>query len=160
MTLSNCYLTTTQKTTWDLKSKGFTESGISRKLNVTRQTIHKALNIANTKIFEALEETAKINNIIIKTIDSSTGVLIGYSAHFKTQALITFSPKNGIRTWYKHDGDCINCEYYQTCKQTLFEEAKERNIRLPNNAELMIPSKLADFVFLKIIGDKKDEKNY
>ena len=158
MSLSAGYLTPTQKTIWDLKSIGLSESGIARKLNVTRQTVHKALDIANSKVLESLEETARINNIKIETINHPTGVLVGYSAHFKTQALITFSAKNGIRTWYKHEGDCKNCDQQQTCKQTLVEEAKERNIPLPNNIESMPPSEIANVLFSTIMGeDKKDE---
>lgn len=159
VTLSAGYLTPKQKTIWDLKSTGLTESGIARKLSVTRQTVHKTLDIASSKVLESLEETARINNIKIESINLPTGVLVGYSAHFKTQALITFSVKNGIRAWYKHEGDCKNCEQLQTCKQTLFEEAKERNIPLPNNIESMLPSEFANVLFSKIIGeDKKDGK--
>jgi transcriptional regulator len=155
VTLSAGYLTPTQKTIWDLKSNGLSEAGIARKLNVTRQTIHKALDIANSKVLESLEETATINKIKIETINISTGVLVGYSAHFKTKALITFSAKNGIRTWYKHEGDCKNCEELQNCKHVLVEEAKERNIPLPKNIDSILPSEFANVLFSEIIGDKE-----
>ena len=158
MTLSTGYLTQTQKTIWDLKNTGLNESGIARKLCVTRQTVHKALDIANSKVLESLKETAKINNIKIESVDPLTGVLVGYSVHFKTQALITFSAKNGIRTWYKHEGDCKKCEQSQICKQTLLEEAKERNLQLPNNIESILPSEFANILFIKLLGEKIHEK--
>lgn len=158
MTLSTGYLTLTQKIIWNLKSTGFNESGIARKLGVTRQTVHKALDIANSKVLESLKETAKINNIKIESVDPLTGVLVGYSNHFKTKTLITFTAKNGIRTWYKHEGDCKNCEQLQTCKLTLIEEAKERNLPLPTDTELILPSELANILFTKLLGEKTNEK--
>jgi hypothetical protein len=159
LTLSTGYLTLTQKTIWDLKSTGLNESGIARKLGVTRQTVHKSLDIANTKILESLKETAKINNLKIEHVDPFAGVLVGYSVHFKTKALITFSAKNGLRTWYKHEGDCKNCEQLQTCKQALLAEAKERNLQLPDNTESMLPTEFAEKLFAKILGEKPNEKS-
>src|SRR4030042_3898447 len=99
MSLSTGYLTPTQKLIWDLKSAGLPEAGVARKLNVTRQTVHKALDIANSKIAQSLEETAKINKIKIQTVNPATGILVGFSTHFKTRTLITFSAKNGIQVW-------------------------------------------------------------
>lgn len=155
VSLSASYLTLTQKTIWDLKSSGLTEAGIARRLNVTRQTVHKALEIANSKVIDLLKEAAELNNIKIKKINQPLGVLVGYSPHFKTQTLITFSSKNGIRTWYKHEGDCKNCEQLKKCKQMLTEEANERHIPLPNTIEAMLPSELAKILFSEITGDGK-----
>jgi len=153
MTLSTGYLTPTQKTIWDLKSTGIPEAGVARKLNVTRQTVHKALDIANSKVAQSLEETAKINRIKIQSVNPATGVLVGYSTHFQTKAIITFSAKNGIQLWYKHEGDCKNCEQQQTCKQTLAAEAKDRNIALPDNIDAILPSEFAKKLFSKITGE-------
>ena len=153
MNLITGYLTDKQKLIWDLKSKGFTEAGIARKLKITRQTVHKALDVANFKVSTALEEAAKINKIKIKTLDSAKGILLGYSSYFKTDAIITFSAKNGVQVWYKHEGDCNNCDQIQFCKEALLMEAKDRNIPLPGNANSMPPSKLAEILFSKIIGE-------
>ena len=57
---------------WDLKSSGLQEANIARKLNVTRQTVHKALDTANLKIGEALEEIAKINKIEVQKPSTQT----------------------------------------------------------------------------------------
>jgi len=150
--LSMGYLTPTQKQIWDLKSTGIAEASVARKLKVTRQTVHKALDIANTKIGQSLEETAKINKIKIQSISPATGVLIGFSAHFKTKALITFSVKNGVQLWYKHEGDCKNCEQLDVCKATIIAEAKDRNIDLPDGNS---PSEMADILFSKITGERQ-----
>jgi len=153
MTLSLGYLTPKQKLMWDLKTSGLQEANIARKLNVTRQTVHKALDTANLKIGEALEETANINKIETQKIDTDKGFLLGYSSHFKTQAFITFSAKNGIQVWYKHEGDCEKCSKLQTCRETLLAEAKDRNFLLLDDTSKILPSKLAEALFTKITGE-------
>ena len=151
--LSTGYLTPTQRTIWNLKSKGLPEAGVARELKVTRQTVHKALDIANAKIKDSLEEVAKINKIKIQTVNPATGVLTGYSMHFKTKAIVTFSAKTGIQLWYKHEGDCKNCEQLGTCREALLNEAKERDIPQPENRDLFLPSDYAKTLFAKISGE-------
>jgi hypothetical protein len=126
------YLTSNQRLIWSLKNEGLTEADIGRKLDIKRQTVHKALNVANQKILQALEETAKINKIEVQTVSPTQGYLIGYSPHFETQAFVTYSPKNGIQIWYKHEGHC-----------------KEDTSRTP-------PSKLADILF-SMITERKNQ---
>lgn len=153
MSLITGYLTPRQKLIWDLKRKGFSEVGVARELKVTRQTIHKALDSANSKVCMALEEAAKINKIRVKLVDPARGILAGYSPNFKTEVLITFSAKNGVQVWYEHEGDCKNCDQLQVCKEFLISEAKERNIKLPESANSLSPSKLAELLFLSIMSE-------
>ncbi len=120
---------------------------------MTRQTVHKALDIANAKVQESLEEIAKINKIKIQAINPASGVLTGYSTHFKTDAIVTFSAKTGIQVWYKHEGDCRNCEQLPSCRETLLSEAKERNIPIPENPDSLMPSDFAKTLFSKITGE-------
>jgi hypothetical protein len=153
MTLSFGYLTAKQKMIWDLKSRGKQEASIARELNLTRQTIHSVLDIANLKIGEALTEVAKINKIDVETMDPYRGFLKGYSSHFKTQAFVTFSAKNGIQLWYKHEGDCEKCNKLETCRAALLAEAKDRNFLLLDDTSKILPSKLAEALFAKITGE-------
>jgi len=138
---------------WDLKSSGQKEANIARKLNITRQTVHQTLDIANLKIGEALTEVTKINKIEVETLDSDRGFLKGYSHHFKTQAFVTFSAKNGIQLWYKHEGDCEKCSKLQICREILLAEAKDRNFLLLDDTSKILPSKLAEALFAKITGE-------
>ncbi len=154
MTLRLGYLTVKQKTIWDLKSRGQQEANIARKLNVTRQTIHSVLDTANIKIGEALQEVAEINKIEVETLDANRGFLKGYSNHFKTQAFVTFSAKNGVQLWYKHEGDCEKCQKLKTCRETLLSEAKERNFLILDDTSKILPSKLAEALFAKITGEE------
>ena len=151
MSLSIGYLTPKQLQIWDYKRTGLQEASIARELQVSRQTVHKAIGIAHAKIGESLEETARINKIKIQTVNPHRGFLLGYSPHFKTKTLITFSTQNGIQVWYKHEGDCKNCERLKECKDTLIAEAKERNLDLPTDC---LPSDYADKLFSAITGEK------
>ena len=141
MTLSSGYLTAKQKMMWDLKSSGLQEASIARKLGVTRQTVHAALDTANLKIGE------------VEIMDSNRSFLKGYSSHFKTQAFVTFSAKNGIQLWYKHEGNCEKCGRLQTCRETLLAEAKDRNFLILDETRKILPSKLAEALFAKITGE-------
>jgi hypothetical protein len=153
MTLSTGYLTPKQRLIWDLKGNGLQEANIARKLNVTRQTVNKALNTANLKIGDALEETAKINKIEIQTVNPTKGFLQGYSAHFRTKAFITFSAKNGVQVWYKYEGDCAKCRKIDACREALLAEAKDRNFLILDDTSKILPSKLAEALFAKIRGE-------
>ena len=152
------YLTFNQRLIWSLKNEGLTEAKIGRKLNIKRQTVHKALKVANQKILQALEETAKINKIEIKTVSPTQGYLMGYSPHFETQAFVTYSVKNGVQIWYKHEGNCKKCRRAKECRDTILEEAKERKIDFNEDISRTPPSKLADILFSMIREENTSEK--
>ena len=80
-------------------------------------------------------------------MDATKGFLMGYSVHFRTKAFITFSAKNGIQVWYKHEGECEKCNKIQTCREMLLAEAKDRNFLFPNDTSQILPSKLAEALF-------------
>lgn len=153
MALSTGYLTSRQKQIWNLKRQGLIQASIAERFHVTRQTVHKALNVANAKVSQALEETARINKIKIATVDPTNGVLTGYSHEFKTEAMITFSARNGVQIWYRHEGDCGNCDQLQDCRTMLLTEAEVRNIQLPEKPDSMPPSELAKVLFSTITGE-------
>jgi len=157
MSLSTGYLTSKQRLIWGLKSKGLQEASIARELKVTRQTVHKAISTANTRIEDSLNEAAKLNNIEIQTINTSKGFLSGYSPHFKTQAFVTFSAKNGIQVWYKHEGHCQTCARLQKCREMLISEATARSFLLTQDENQISPSKLAEVLFTKILGEKEND---
>jgi hypothetical protein len=156
LSLSTGYLTSKQRMIWGLKSKGQQEATIAKELKVTRQTVHKAINTANQRITDALNEAAKLNNIEIQTINTAKAFLSGYSPHFKTQAFVTFSAKNGIQVWYKHEGDCAKCNKIESCREALLSEAKDRNFLLLDDTSKILPSKLAEALFTKITGEEDE----
>jgi hypothetical protein len=87
------------------------------------------------------------------SIDPNRGFLKGCSNHFKTQAFVTFSAKNGIQLWYKHEGDCEKCNKLQFCRKILLAEAKDRNFLILDDTSKIMPSKLAEALFAKIAGE-------
>jgi transcriptional regulator len=153
MALSAGYLTSKQLKIWDLKRKGLLEAGIARRLEVSRQTVHKAADVADSKVSQALMETAKLNKIKVEAVNPVIGILSGFSSEFKTPAIITFSAKNGVQVWYRHEGDCVNCDHLENCRKTLLAEMEERNIQSPDNFESISPSKIAELLFQKITGE-------
>ncbi len=96
------------------------------------------------------------NKIETQKIDADKGFLVGYSVHFKTPVFITFSAKNGIQVWYKHEGNCEKCKKLQTCRDTLLAEAKVRNFLLLDDTSKILPSKLAEALFTKIAGEEDE----
>jgi len=147
-------LTSRQIKIWSLQRKGLIESDIARNLDVTRQTVHKALDIANDKISEALLEAAQTNRIKVENINPTSGVLVGYSSAFRATTIVTFSTKNKIQVWYKHKEHCEDCDQTKTCREILLAEAEERGIQLPEETNTISPSELADLLFTRIVGRK------
>jgi hypothetical protein len=133
-----------------MKRRGFLEAGIARELDISRQTVHKAADVADSKVSQALMETARLNKIKVRVVDPAIGILSGFSSEFKTLVIITFSAKNGVQVWYKHEGDCENCDYLENCRKTLLAEMEERNIQLPKSLESMPPTKISEFLFQRL----------
>ncbi len=92
------YLTSKQKLIWDLKRKGFSEASIARKLDVARQTIHKAVSVCKSKVYIALKEAAKLNKIDVETIDPAKGILIVTVQSSKLRRLSPFQPPMEFRS--------------------------------------------------------------
>lgn len=151
LTLSAGYVTPKQAKMWELRKNGMGESRIARELEVTRQTVHKAVNVANDGIFRALMETAEISRIRVKTVDPAKGILLGYSPEFDSSVIVTFSVRNGVQVWYKHEGDCKKCDQLEKCRRTILTEMEDRNIPPPEGAGSNLPSELAKRLFDKIL---------
>jgi transcriptional regulator len=147
------YLTPKQRKYWSLRRSGLTQAEISRKMKVTRQTVNKVFDAINSRVYKALLEAAQVNRIEVSRIDPKKGFLMGRSPSIETDVLITFSDRNGIQMWYKEENSCSECNERNSCKQTLLIEAKDRGIELPEKAENMEPSELADILFKKILEE-------
>ncbi len=122
-------------------------------MNVTRQTVNKAFNAVDSRVSRALLEAAQVNRIEINRVDTEKGFLLGRSPSLGMEALVTFSERNGIQVWYRGEGDCSDCSWLSSCKQKLLIEAEERGIQLPEEAEDVEPSKLAEALFKKIMEE-------
>jgi len=153
MSLRFGYLTPRQRKYWSLRRGGSTQAEISRVMDVTRQTVNKTFNAIDSSVSRALLEAAQINRIEISRVDAEKGFLLGRSPSFGMEALVTFSERNGIQVWYRGEGGCSDCSWLSSCKQILLIEAEERGIQLPEEAEDVEPSKLAESLFKKIMEE-------
>lgn len=145
------YLTPLQRKYWGLRRSGLTQADISREMDVTRQTVNKTLDIVDSRVSRALLEAAQVNRVEINRVDSEKGFLLGHSPSLGMDVLVTFSDRNGILVWYRGEGGCSECSWRSRCKQHLVMEAEDRGIPLPENAEDLEPSALADALFNTIM---------
>ena len=147
------YLTPKQRKYWGLRRSGLTQAEISREMDVTRQTVNKTFNAIDSRVSKALLEAAQVNKVEISRVDPEKGFLLGRSPSLGIDVLVTFSDKNGIMVWYRGEGDCSECSWLKSCRQKLLMEAEDRDIPLPEEAEEMEPSKLAETLFKKIMEE-------
>jgi hypothetical protein len=145
------YLTSRQLSIWRLRRDGLRQFIIAKRLRVTRQAIHNAIGVIDSKVSKALTDAARANKAKVQHVDPVKGILLGYSPEVKDQIIITFSVKNGIQTWYRHTGQCADCDLEEECRKMLLEEAEERSVTLSEEDKGEPPAKLAHKVFSKVI---------
>ena len=122
-------------------------------MDVTRQTVNKTFNAVDSRVSKALLEAAQVNRVEISRMDPVKGFLLGRSSSLGMDVLVTFSDRNGILVWYRGEGGCPECSWLNSCKQNLLMEAEDRDIPLPEDAENIEPSKLAEKLFKKIMEE-------
>ena len=147
MSVITAYLTTRLFDIWDLRRSGLQQSEIAAKLGISRQAVNQALVEATGKLTKALTEAATINKIAIESIDSTGGILTGWSREFSVKTVISVTRGDGMQVWYEHVADCAHCNNYYACQAYLFRSAKEWDIKLTKEHKSMAPSKLAQFLF-------------
>ncbi len=147
MSIITAYLTARLFDTWELRRMGLSQSDIAAKLGISRQAVNQALLQATEKVTRALTEAATINKVAIEGIDSTTGVLTGWSREFSVKAVISITRSDGMQVWYEHVADCAHCNNYFACQAYLLRSAKERHIRLTKDQKRLAPSRLAQVLF-------------
>jgi transcriptional regulator len=147
MSILTAYLTPHLFDIWDLSRTGLRQTEIADKFGISRQTVNKALQEATAKVTRALTETATINKIEIESIDSTNGLLMGWSREFSVKAVLSITKRDGMQVWYEHVADCGHCTRYFSCHSYLLRLAKERSVKLTKEQTKMIPSELAQVLF-------------
>jgi transcriptional regulator len=137
-----------------LYRKGFSQTEIAMKLDVSRQAIHKTLDKANTRILRALLDAAETNKLDIRKVDPVKGVLIGYSHGFRTKVFLVYSEKEGVQLWYEHKGQCEGCQRLEECTQKLLKTANEWEINLSKDEKSLSPTLLAEKLFSGVSEQK------
>jgi len=145
------YLTPRQRHLWSLQLGGLTESDISRKEEISRQSVHIILDVAQEKLSRALKEAAEVNRIRVSHMDPAKAVLFGESLEFGHKVVVTYSPSNGIKIWYAHDDDCRECRLDKSWVKVILKEAEQRRIELSAAEIQRPPHKLAKLIFSKML---------
>lgn len=147
MSIITAYLTPRLFEIWDSNRTGLPQAEIAAKLGISRQAVNQALLAATEKVTRALTEGATLNKIEIESIDSTRGILTGWSREFSVKAVISLAGHHGMQVWYEHVADCAHCNKYHSCKAYLFRSSKERGIKLSRDQKALAPSKLAQLLF-------------
>jgi hypothetical protein len=149
--LPQAYLTDRQLEIWRLRFKGLSKAEVGRRLGITRQAVYDAEKYTLEKVESALRHVADASRIEVHYLDPSKGVLLGFDPSTSNKVIVTFSARNGVQTWHYEQPNCGECQWEESCKRRLVDEAEERGIRLLAEERELPPSKLAHAIFSKII---------
>lgn len=149
--LHSGYLSSRQLDIWDMMRSGLSQSDVARRLNITRQTVHQLAETIPEKIMAALEDAAKLNGVEARHVDSTKGILFGWSKEFRTETVIALNPEGGLRVWYRHSfGRCDICGDKRRCKSMLLRTTQDLEVSLTPQEKKLDPSRLSDLIFSKI----------
>jgi hypothetical protein len=136
---------------------GLSQSEIARRLGISRQAVSQLAQSIPDKVATALTDASSLNRLEPRLLDSTKGILIGWSKEFQTETVITLNPKAGLRVWYKHNlGRCKICPDKKQCKSLLLENAHEFGVSLTRQERDFEPSKLSSLIFSRLLGRSKD----
>jgi transcriptional regulator with XRE-family HTH domain len=157
LSLHSAYLTDRQLSIWSMMRIGLSKSEIARRLGISRQAVSQLAQSIPEKVTTALTDAASLNRLEPRLLDSTKGVLVGWSKEFQTETVITLNPKAGLRIWYKHNlGRCKICPDKKQCRSSLLENAHELGIPLTRQEREFEPSKLSSIIFSRLLGPSKE----
>jgi hypothetical protein len=123
---------------------------------VTRQAVHKALSIIDSKIERAMREAAEVNRLEMRSLNLVEGIMEAFSPAYRVPVIVSLTRANGLRIWYLYEGKCSQCGHSRVCRRLLEAEAEERGIRLTKEDRKLPPTRLALKIFsryLEGVGD-------
>jgi hypothetical protein len=148
-------LTPNQKTVLDLVSEGLSFSDVARKLAVTKQHIQQTHQLATSMVLSGLIDVAHANQVEVRKVDPSKGVLWGYSPWLKNQVFITFTPKRGVRVWnwIERPDEVRDRALLEDAKSYLLDLADRDRIVLTGQEKTLHAAKLAQLVFSRLVPE-------
>jgi len=153
LTFPQAYLTGRETRLWDLRRRKGTQSQIGRDLGISRQAVHKAFPVIDSKVERVFHEVADTNRLEIKTINLVDGVMEAYSVAQDIRVLVSLSEANGLKVWYLYEGNCPECRLERSCRRMLEAEAEERGIPLSGEDRRIYPTQLALKIFSRYLED-------
>ena len=151
MAFQTGYLTGRESRIWDLRRWNNSQSEIGRKLGISRQAVHRALQIIDSKVERALTEVADINKLEVRSLNLVDGIMEAYSPAYRVPVIVSFSRANGLKVCYLYEGNCSECGNEKTCRRMLEAEAEERGIELSGADGNPSPSQLALKIFSRFM---------
>jgi len=140
---------------WDMQRKGISQSEIARRLGISRQAVNQLAQSIPDRVVAALNDAARLNGIDPRFIDSTNGILQGWSEELKMHSVITVNPKFGLRVWYQHNlGRCKICPDQKECRRSLLENATQFGILLTRTERSLEPSKLSSLIFSRLMDHR------
>jgi len=156
LAFSTGYMTGRETDIWSLRRKRLNQSEIGRRLGITRQAVHKALGVINSKVERALTEAAETNRLEVRSIDLVEGIMEAYSPAYRIPVVVSLSRANGLKVWHLYEGDCANCGYERSCRRMLLAEAEERGVELTEGDKKIPPTHLALKIFSRYLEGAGD----
>ena len=142
------YLTEHQRAIWKHRQQSLTQSEIGKLMGISRQAIHRIFSQIDEKLERALLEAARLNRITpTHKVDSTNGILFGYSETLRMDSLIAYHPNLGIQLWYEYEGDCSRCQYHDTCREALKDLCSMHQIPLSEGVSRIETNKMAQNIF-------------
>ena len=151
MTFRTGYLTGRESRIWDLRRLKNKQSEIGRQLGISRQAVHKALQVIDSKVERALTEVADVNKLEVRSLNLVDGIMEAYSPAYRVPVIVSFSRANGLKVWYLYEGNCSKCGHEKTCMRMLDAEAEERGIELSRADGNLPPTQLALKIFSRFM---------
>jgi len=154
LAFSTGYLTGRETSIWELRRNRLNQSEIGRQLGITRQAVHKALGIIDSKVERALVEASETNRLEVMSLDLVEGIMVAYSPAYQIPVIVSLSRTNGLKVWHLYEGDCANCSYERSCRKMLLAEAEERGVELEGEDRKMPPTHLALKIFSRYLTEE------
>lgn len=150
------YMTGRETDIWELRRNRLNQSEIGRRLGITRQAVHKALGVIDSKVERALTEAAETNRLEIRSLDLVEGFMEAYSPAYRIPVVVSLSRANGLKVWHLYEGDCASCGYERSCRRMLLAEAEERDVELTEGDRKIPPTHLALKIFSRYLEGAGD----
>ena len=152
LAFSTGYLTGRETSIWELRRNRLNQSEIGRRLSITRQAVHKALGVIDSKVERALTEASETNRLEVRSLDLVEGIMVAHSPAYRIPVVVSLSRANGLKVWHLYEADCASCGYERSCRKMLLAEAEERGVELKGEDRKVPPTHLALKVFSRYLG--------
>lgn len=146
-------LTPKQQAIWGLLRLGLSRAEVAEKLRSSRQYVHQVAQVAEAKIAKAMLDVAQTAQLQVKRIDAPNGILLAHDPVLRSNVVITYTNKNGMRLWHWHTrlDHLQDPEAMEEVRAYLLNEAQERGLTLTPEEQRLHPAKLAHLLFSRLI---------